>query len=118
MKWGPEMDYNWQRDIEFHSPAGTAFLPPPTIEETGWDILLALRSDRNRDLSLDKLAAVVSAHEMIIGRWLSWLEDRRLIGAERSRSTGELRAVLTPSGRDLLDRYLSALGDFEAGTHH
>jgi hypothetical protein len=55
---------------------------------------------------------------MIIGRWLSWLEDRRLIGAERSRATGELRAVLTPSRRDLLNRYLSALGDFEAGTRH
>jgi predicted DNA-binding protein (MmcQ/YjbR family) len=118
MKWSPEMDYKWQRDLEFPSPAGTAFLPPPTIEETGWDILLALRSDRNRDLNLDKLASIASAHHMVLARWLSWLEDRRLIVAVRNQRTGELRAVLTSSGRELLDRYLSALGDFEAGTHH
>jgi hypothetical protein len=89
--------------------------PPAMVEETAWDILLALRSDRRFGLRLDKLAALVSVHEELLNRWLSLLEDRQLV---TGHTTGEVRAVLTPSGRELLDQYLSAATDLQAGTHH
>lgn len=100
-----------------HNPP-TAFLPPAMVEETSWDILLALHSDRRRDLSLDKLASLASVSGTIMGRWLAGLEQRQLITGATDSSTGELRAVLTNAGRELLDRYLSATNDLQVGTHH
>jgi hypothetical protein len=112
------MDGYRQSDLEIGSAAAAAFLPPPTIEETGWDILLALYSDPHRELSLEKLGSLVSVHTMAMGRWLSRLEDRRFVTGSKDKFTGELRAVLTPVGRDLLARYFSAVSGLEAGTEH
>lgn len=107
---------NWQKDVEMRAP-GAATLPPPAmIEETGWDLLLALHS--NPVGSLDKLAAMMSVDRAALGRWLVWLEDRRFVAGSRNRITGELRAVLTAGGRKLLDRYLSATAELDARAHH
>ena len=96
----------------------TAILPPAMIEESAWDILLALHSDRRCDLSLAKLASLVSVTPSALNRWLATLEDRRFITGAKHGFTGELLAVLTLSGRQLLDRYLSASSDLQVGAHH
>jgi DNA-binding MarR family transcriptional regulator len=88
------------------------------VEETGWDILLALYSDRRSELSLDKLASLASVSETVMGCWLAGLEQRRLIAGAKDSLTGELRAVLTDTGRELLDRYLSAASDLQVGAYH
>ena len=104
-----------RKDLSVSVPSAT-FLPPAMVEETSWDILLALR-DRRRGLSLDKLAPLASVSGTIMDRWLAGLEQRRLIAGAKDSLTGELRAVLTSAGRELLDRYLSATNDLQFGTH-
>ena len=99
------------------SVAAATYLPPATVEETGWDVLFALHSDRRCDLGLRKLAAMVSAPEAVLARWLATLEECGLITGARHGSTGDLLAVLTFRGRELLDRYLSATGDLQVGAH-
>ena len=94
------------------------FLPPPTVEETAWDILLALHSNERRALGLDKLAHLASVSLPVLHRWLEQLEQRRLITGIRVGFRDELQAVLTPAGRELLDRYLSAAADLQVGAHH
>ena len=111
------MNRDWQKDLDIRSPLAAAVLPPAMVDETGWDILLALHSNPRNRLNLEKLASLVSVHRTIMGQWLSWLEDRRLVAGAQDHLTGELRAVLTPGGRDLLDRYLSATMDLQAQTH-
>lgn len=98
------------------SPAAT--LPPALIEETGWDILLALYSDHRRALGIVKLASLVSASEAVMRRWLAALEERRLITGANGSASGDVRAMLTPNGRELLDRYMSATSDLQVSTHH
>lgn len=88
------------------------------VEETGWDILLVLHSDRRCELSLDKLASLASVSETVMNRWLAGLERRQLITGAKDSFTGELRAILTSAGRELLDKYLSATIDLQLGTHH
>jgi hypothetical protein len=68
-------------------------------------------------LSLDKLAALVSVSEAVMSRWLPGLEQRRLITGATDSLTGELRAVLTSVGSELLERYLTATSDLQVGTH-
>ena len=111
------MNRDWHKDLEIRRPTAAVFLPPPSVEETGWDILLALHSDRRSDLSLDKLASLVSAHRRTMDQWLGWLNDRGLVAAVNHLTTGQPRAVLTSAGRELLDRYLSATSDLDAWTH-
>lgn len=94
------------------------FLPPPTIEETAWDILLALHSDERRALRLDKLAHLASVSPPVLHRWLELLEQRQLVTGIRLGFRGEHQAVLTQAGRELLDRYLSAAADLQVGAHH
>ena len=112
------MNGDWQKDLQLRSPTAAAFLPPAMVEETGWDILLVLHSDRRGELSLDKLASLSSVPEGVMHRWLAGLEQRQLITGAKDSVTGELRAVLTSAGRGLLDRYLSATSDLQGGTHH
>ena len=112
------MNHEWQTDLRSYDRTAATFLPPVTVEETGWDILLALHSDRACDLSLDKLRSVVGVPEPAMLQWLAALEQRALISGAKHRSTGELLAVLTPKGRDLLDRYFAATGDLQVGAHH
>ena len=111
------MDGEWQKDLDIQSPLAARVLPPTMVDETGWDILLALHSDRRGSLGLERLGALVSVHRMVMGQWLSRLEDRRLVGGAKDERTGELRVVLTSGGRELLDRYLSATMDLQAQTH-
>ena len=112
------MNCDWQKSAQMHGPAAATFLPPATVGETGWDILLALYSDRQRQLSLGKLGALISVPQTILTNWLASLEERQLITGATDTLTGELWALLTPAGRELLDRYLSAASDLQVGAHH
>ena len=111
------MNYDWQMD---QRPRGTAatVMPPAMVDEAGWDILLALRSDQACGLNLGKLGAVVSVPQPVLLGWLAGLEQRQLITGTTASPTGEVRAVLTPTGRELLDKYLTAARDLRVGAHH
>jgi hypothetical protein len=112
------MNREWQKDLEVRTPTAAATLPPAMVEETGWDILLALHSDRHTELSLDKLASMISVPSQALKSWLGALEERELITGAADGLTGEVRACLTSAGRDLLDRYLSATSGLQIGTTH
>lgn len=112
------MTYDWQTSLQASDYEAARILPPVTLEETGWDILLALHRDRKHDFTLQKLASVVSAREAVMLQWLASLEQRGLITGANHRATGELLAMLTAKGRDLLDRYFSATSDLRVVAHH
>lgn len=105
------------RSVKAFSKA-TKFLPPVAVEETAWAILLALHSDERRELRLDKLAGLVSVSQPVLLQWLAVLEGRQIITGAWHGHTRELQAVLTPAGRELLDRYLSATTNLQVGAHH
>ena len=109
------MNYDWKIDLRSRGRTAAASLPPPLIEETAWDILLALHSDADCELSLDKLASLVSVPQLVLNQWLALLEDRQLITGKKHGFARELRGVLTHAGRDLLDRYLSVTSDLQSG---
>lgn len=110
------MNHEWRKDRRPNFPIAATLLPPPTVDETGWDILLALHADTACDLSLQKLRSIVSASEATVVWWLAKLEESKLItGVTHAQ---DLRAVLTTTGRELLDRYLSATSDLQLGAHH
>jgi DNA-binding MarR family transcriptional regulator len=111
------MNYEWQIDLRSRGRPAAAFLPPALIEETAWDILLALHSDDGHKLSLDKLGSIVSVPQLALNQWLALLEDRQLITGEKQGFARETRAVLTPAGRELLDRYFSVTSDLQIGAH-
>src|SRR5262245_33105781 len=112
------MNRETHRQFEISKPTSTSFLPPAMVEETGWDILLALHADRQAEISLERLAAIVSVPPSTMIAWLGGLEQRQLINGIEDKLTGEVRALLTDQGRDLLDRYLSATSKLQIGTHH
>jgi DNA-binding MarR family transcriptional regulator len=112
------MSCDWQKTSLMPRQSAAAFLPPALVDETGWDILLALHSDQRRYLGLGKLASLVSASNEVMTRWLSSLEEQQLVTGNKNMHTGELRALLTPAGRELLDRYLSATTDLQLSAHH
>jgi hypothetical protein len=106
------MDREWNSDLRISNrAAGT--LPPAMIGETGWDVLLALSDEGRSGLTTIKLASMLSVPRAVLGRWLGWLEDGCLVAGAKDQRSGELRAVLTASGRELLDRYLAATTDFQ-----
>jgi len=111
------MKSDLQKNLRLRRETATAILPPAIIEETPWDILLALHSDSQCELSLPKLASLVSVTRPVLDRWLAGLEQRQLITGATHQVTGELRAILTSAGRELLDRYLSATSVLQAGIH-
>jgi DNA-binding MarR family transcriptional regulator len=113
-----EMDREWQRGLEFRTPTAAASLPPAMVEETGWDILLALHFDERCELGLKKLASLISVPPKVMHRWLAKLEEHDLISAAEQESAGELRAELTRAGREMLDNYLSATSSLVARAHH
>ena len=108
------MGYEWPKELQLPSPTAATFLPPATVEETAWDILLALRSDRNCGIGLDRLANLASVSRPALEGWLALLERRNLVTVTR---LDELRAVLTPAARELLDRYWSATSGLQVGAH-
>lgn len=112
------MNYERQMDLSPRSRTAATLLPPAPAEETAWDILLALHSDERCDLSLDKLASIVSAPLPVLTHWLALLEQRQLITGAKHGAAQELRAVLTPAGRELLNRYLSDVSSLQVGAHH
>ena len=109
------MTYDRQTDVCPRKHTAATLLPPETVEETAWDILLALHADLRCELSLAKLACMVSVPSLEFHQWLAALEERELITGARLGFTQELRAVLTPTGRELIDRYLSATTDLQLG---
>ena len=111
------MNYEWQIDLSPRTRTAAALLPPALVEETAWDILLALHSGDGSKLSLDKLGSVVSVPRPVLNKWLSLLEERRLITGEK-HGVEQVRAVLTSAGRELLDCYLSVTSGLQIGTHH
>src|SRR4051812_48840591 len=112
------MNEDWVKGLERSSARAATTLPPAMVEETGWDILLALHSDRRCALNLQKLAALASVSEVVMGRWLGGLAERHLINGAKDSLTGEPHTVLTTVGRQLLDRYLAAAIDLRVGAHH
>jgi DNA-binding MarR family transcriptional regulator len=111
------MSGDLQKSLRIRGGTAVAALPPIMIGETPWDILLALRSDRRCELTLAKLASLVSVSQPVLDRWLAGLEQRQLVTGAKHRFTGELRAVLTSAGRELLDRYLSSTSVLQVGIH-
>jgi len=103
------MKRDWHRDLEIPGRTGAVHPLPAMVEEAGWDILLALHRDQRRELTFAKLAVIASVPRQAVGRWLSLLEDQRLIAPTRPATSDELRAVVTADGRDMLDRYLEAV---------
>jgi DNA-binding MarR family transcriptional regulator len=112
------MNCVWLRDLQSGIRTAATFLPPALAGETGWDVLLALHSDQRRELTLEKLAALISVSNLVLTEWLAILEQRQLISAAKFGNTDNLFAVLTPQGRELLDRYLTATSALQAGAHH
>ena len=112
------MNRDWQMSVQRRGPTAATFLPPAAVEETGWDILLALYTNQHFKLSLGKLGALVSVPQTVLTNWLAGLEERKLITGTKNTLTDELWAVLTPAGRELLDKYLSATSDLQLGAHH
>jgi hypothetical protein len=111
------MIYDWQTSLEASDYHAARIVPPATVEETGWDILLALHSVPQSRVNLLKLASIVSVPDAVIDRWLGALQERKLITGARHPSTDEMLAVLTNKGRELLDRYFSATSDLQVGAH-
>jgi hypothetical protein len=95
-----------------------ASVPPAAVEETAWDILLALHMDRRQELGLVQLSSRASVSKTVLDSWLATLEERALITGVPHRWTGELIAALTARGRTLLDDYFSATGHLQASAHH
>jgi hypothetical protein len=112
------MSCDWQKELRMRRPSAAASLPPALIEETGWDILLALHSDRSTELSLDKLSALTSVPQVVMGRWLASLEERHLVTGATDTLNGQVRAFLTSAGRELLDRYLSVTSSLQVSAQH
>lgn len=112
------MNYDWQFDLRPRSRAAASATPPAAVDETAWDILLTLRSDDRCELSLEKLARLVSVPDQVLNKRLAELEEGQLIAGVKNAVTNELRALLTPEARRLLDRYLSATTDLQVGTRH
>lgn len=111
------MNYNWQMDLRPRSRNAATFLPPALVPETAWDILLALHSDEGPMLSLEKLGSVASVQRPVLNHWLALLEERRLITGTKHGFMQQLRAILTPAGRELIDRYLSVTNDLQIAAH-
>ena len=111
------MMHDWQTSLRASEYYAARILPPATVEETGWDILLALHSDRHCRISLEKLASMTSVPLGTVERWLGALEERKLITGARNPSTDEVRAALTELGRSQLDRYFSAAEGLQAGAN-
>jgi len=112
------MTYAWQMEQTPRSLDAAALMPPSMIEETAWDILLALQADHQCELSIEKLGLMVSAPPRSLNKWLAYLEESELVSGLADAVTSEVRAILTPTGRAVLDRYISATSDLQFGAHH
>jgi DNA-binding MarR family transcriptional regulator len=105
----------WQIDLARLGREAPMILPPATVEESAWDILIALHGDEGCSLTLPKLAALTSVPSDVLTRELAALEELQLIAGVQNEVTREVRAILTPQGRALLDRYFSAADGLRIG---
>src|SRR4029078_10140238 len=112
------MSTTWQIDVARVARCATNVLPPAAGEESAWDILLALHDDPTSALSLETLGGLVSLPERVLARRLASLEELQLIAGVHNEITREIRAILTPQGRALLDRYFSAAHGLRTGGRH
>ena len=112
------MNYQWDMDLKSVSRAGASSMPPASVEESAWDILLALHADVRCELSLEKLGRVTSITSQALTEKLANLEASRLVTGVRNEVTTEIRALLTPAARRLIDQYLSAANDLQVGAGH
>ena len=112
------MRYDWPKTVQTLGRDAAMCLPPAMVEETNWDILLALHSDPRCELTLTKLASLASVTEPCLNQHLATLEQSKLITGAQDQSTREVRAFLTPAGQTALDQYLSATSDLQVGTRH
>ena len=115
------MTYARNAHLESLTRRATEVVPPPSIDEAAWDILLALHGDKGCALSLSKLGYIVSVSAEILNLRLARFEELELIRGVLNEVTCDLRAILTPTGRTLLDRYLSTTNELSgrrsASTH-
>jgi hypothetical protein len=109
------MTYACRTNFRPDGRGAIALLPPAAVQESMWDILIALYGDDECSLTLEKLGALVSLPSEALNFGLAKLEERRLIAGVRNEVTHELRAILTPDGRAVLDRYLAATSDLQVG---
>ena len=110
------MRYDWPETVQTLGRDAALCLPTAVVEETNWDILLALHSDSRCEMTLAKLACLISVTEAGVNQHLAALEQNNLITGAQHHHTGELRALLTPAGRAA--QYLSATNDLQVGTRH
>jgi hypothetical protein len=112
----PEMDIHRQNHVAIST--AVASLPPAMIGETGWDVLLALRADERHELSLEKLALLVSVPGRVLADWLDWLDERGLVSGSIGQFDEQPRAVITQAGRDLVDNYLATTSGLQLPVRH
>ena len=79
------MTDGWQTDPRRRSSMAAMFLPPAAVEETAWDILLALHSDRGCELGVEQACTSGERAPPILERWLVVLEQRQLVTGTRHR---------------------------------
>lgn len=111
------MNYAWEVNLRSHGRTAAASLPPALVDETAWDILLALHAKDDGSLSLTKLGSIVSVPQPALNQWLALLQDRELLTGARYGEAQEARAVLTSAGLQLLDCYLSVTSALQIGAH-
>lgn len=106
------MNCDWHNDVRAECFTRAEFVPPAMFGEAAWDCLLALHAHQRPHLTLDRLARLTSLPEPSLHRCLADLESRQLVAGEM-RPDGEVRAILTRSGRALLETYLAATGNLQ-----
>ena len=102
------MKCDWQKEVHMECFTHAEFVPPVMFGEAAWDCLLALHADEHNDLGLDQLTRLISVPPSVLQRCLIELERQRLVTGVLLEKNGEVRAVLTRGGHDLLERYISA----------
>lgn len=106
------MNCDWHNDVHLECFTRAEFIPPAMFGEAAWDCLLALHANDRPHLTLDRLARLTSLPAPSLHRSLADLETRQLVAGE-VRPNGEIRAVLTRSGRELLETYLFATSNLQ-----
>jgi DNA-binding MarR family transcriptional regulator len=104
-----------QIEIDGRSRLQAETLPPATLSETTWDILLALHSELTGMMPLGRIARLVSVPLAALERSLRFLEHRNLVAGFMIPGSSELIAVLTPAGDAMVAQYASALQQAQLG---
>ena len=98
---------DWRHKVRIECFECVELVPPTIVGETIWDCLLALHANEHRELRLDELAWLISVPALSLQRCLTTLERHHLVTGEPTERNGQIRAVLTRDGQDLLEEYLS-----------